>query len=81
MTFNIGLIKGKIVHGKLLTTCRTSSSGFGSPADMLDQLLNYAKSANPERDIPSSIRLVHDRHTLTVFDLYPKGEEVPLHRT
>jgi len=43
---------------------------------MLDQLLKYAESANPEREIPSSLRLVHDRHTLTVFDLYPKGERI-----
>jgi hypothetical protein len=42
--------------------------------EMTDNLFRYAKAVNPDRDLPSDVKLVHNQHTMTIFDLYPKGE-------
>jgi hypothetical protein len=42
--------------------------------EMTDNLFRYAKAVNPDRDLPLDVRLVHNQHTMTIFDLYPKGE-------
>ena len=74
MMYKNGRTRIEIEHISLCIRRYQTIVALKRSAGMLDQLLNYAKSANPERDIPSSVRLVHDRHTLTVFDLYPKGQ-------
>jgi hypothetical protein len=41
----------------------------------LDALTQYASARRPDRDIPSDVYLLHDPHTVTVFDKFPKGEQ------
>ncbi|KAH8090926.1 hypothetical protein HD553DRAFT_303735 [Filobasidium floriforme] len=41
---------------------------------MTDNLFRYAKAVNPDRDLPSDVKLVHNQHTMTIFDLYPKAK-------
>lgn len=41
----------------------------------LDALTQYAFARRPDRDIPSDVYLLHDPHTVTVFDKFPKGEQ------
>lgn len=41
---------------------------------MLDQLQKYAQKSDPRRTIPSDVLVTNDEHTVTIFDLFPKGE-------
>lgn len=41
---------------------------------ILDALVNYAKLPHPQRSLPAGAYLTHNEYTLTIFDLYPKGE-------
>ncbi|KAI5453135.1 aprataxin-like protein [Naganishia albida] len=40
----------------------------------LDALTQYAFARRPDRDIPSDVYLLHDPHTVTVFDKFPKAK-------
>ena len=39
----------------------------------LDALRGFATSRHPDRELAPDVYLLHDSHTVTVFDKFPKG--------